>query len=226
MFCQDICLFDIKKQCNRTPCKTTLLYFREESSLSSFSFCWWTERFIGNNFCPIIDVVKRRHWHVDCPNCAYLNAGFRIHRGERVGWWRLGALVLATSRENKKVSYYCSRQQRLRIHVSLSTNSDPDLGLHFLWMWRATVLWYDEIWEPLSSFSKKLKSYQTRYSVFGRDLLTIYLAIRHFQHFVDGRSFTIYTNHRSLIYGLGRCGHHAKSNNSPFRQNSPLTLST
>ena len=42
----------------------------------------------------------------------------------------------------------------------------------------------DDIWCPISYFSKKLKPSETRYSTFDRELLAMYLAIRHFRHFV------------------------------------------
>uniref|UniRef100_A0A0X3NTZ3 Retrovirus-related Pol polyprotein from transposon 297 n=1 Tax=Schistocephalus solidus TaxID=70667 RepID=A0A0X3NTZ3_SCHSO len=36
---------------------------------------------------------------------------------------------------------------------------------------------------------------QTRYSVFSRELLAIYLAIRNFRHFLEGREFVVLTSH-------------------------------
>ncbi|CAH8493846.1 unnamed protein product [Dicrocoelium dendriticum] len=50
--------------------------------------------------------------------------------------------------------------------------------------------------EPPSFFSRKLQPAQTRYSTFGRELLAIYLAIKHFRHLLEGRSFTILTDHK------------------------------
>ncbi len=44
-------------------------------------------------------------------------------------------------------------------------------------------------WHPISFFSKKMKPAETRYSTFDRELLAIYLAIRHFRHFLEGRHF-------------------------------------
>lgn len=57
-------------------------------------------------------------------------------------------------------------------------------------------------WCPISFFSKALKPAETRYSTFDRELLAIYLAIRHFKYFVEGRSFHILTDHKPLIYAL------------------------
>ena len=52
-------------------------------------------------------------------------------------------------------------------------------------------------WHLIAFFSKKLTPAETRYSVFDRELLAIYLAVKHFQHFVEGWDFYILTNHKS-----------------------------
>ena len=57
-------------------------------------------------------------------------------------------------------------------------------------------------WHPISYFSRKLKAAESRYSTFDRELLAVYLAIRHFRHFVEGREFFICTDHKPLIYAL------------------------
>ncbi|BHF82687.1 hypothetical protein SprV_0802582600 [Sparganum proliferum] len=56
--------------------------------------------------------------------------------------------------------------------------------------------------QPLAFFSKKLSPAETRYSVFGRELLAVYLAIRHFRHFLDGREFVVLTDHKPLVGAL------------------------
>nr|VZI35605.1 unnamed protein product [Spirometra erinaceieuropaei] len=55
---------------------------------------------------------------------------------------------------------------------------------------------------PLAFFSKKLSPAETRYSTFGRELLAIYLAAKHFRHFLEGRDFTIFTNHKPLTFAI------------------------
>ena len=57
-------------------------------------------------------------------------------------------------------------------------------------------------WHPISYFSKKLTSTETHYSTFDRELLAIYLAIRHFRHMVEGREFTVFTGHKPLTRAL------------------------
>ncbi|BHF76143.1 hypothetical protein SprV_0501924100 [Sparganum proliferum] len=56
--------------------------------------------------------------------------------------------------------------------------------------------------QPLAFFSQKLQPAQTRYSTFSRELLAIYLAIRHFRHLLEGRDFSVHTGHKPLTYAL------------------------
>ena len=57
-------------------------------------------------------------------------------------------------------------------------------------------------WQPIAFFSKKLKPAETRYSTFDRELLAIYLSIKHFRHFLEGRPFHVLTDHKPLVYAL------------------------
>ena len=57
-------------------------------------------------------------------------------------------------------------------------------------------------WQPIAYFSRKLKPAEVRYSTFDRELLAIYLSIRHFRHMVEGREFAIYTDHKPLTRAL------------------------
>ena len=45
----------------------------------------------------------------------------------------------------------------------------------------------NNVWQPLSFFSKKLTLAETRYSAFDRELLAVYATIRHFRHNLEGR---------------------------------------
>ncbi|BHF62300.1 hypothetical protein SprV_0200528200 [Sparganum proliferum] len=56
--------------------------------------------------------------------------------------------------------------------------------------------------QPLAFFSQKLQPVQTRYSTFSRELLAIYLVIRHFRHLLEGRDFSVHTDHKPLTYAL------------------------
>ena len=53
---------------------------------------------------------------------------------------------------------------------------------------------------PLEFFSRKLSSPQQRYSTFDRELLAIFMSIKHFRHLLEGREFKIFTDHKPLIH--------------------------
>lgn len=65
-------------------------------------------------------------------------------------------------------------------------------------------------WEPLGFYSKRLTPTQTKYSAFDRELLGIYLSLRHFRYFVEGREFCFFTDHKPLTFALS-----SKSERSP-----------
>ena len=58
------------------------------------------------------------------------------------------------------------------------------------------------VWSPIAYFSRKLTAAEKNYSAFDRELLAIYKAIQHFQHFVEGREFHIATDHKPLTFAL------------------------
>ena len=60
----------------------------------------------------------------------------------------------------------------------------------------------DNHWQPLGFFSKRLQPTETRYSAFGRELLAVYLSIRHFRHHLEGRQFFVWSDHKPLTYAL------------------------
>ena len=57
-------------------------------------------------------------------------------------------------------------------------------------------------WKPLAFFSKKLTSAERNYSAFDRELLAVYLAVRHFQYFVEGRIFHVNTDQKPLTFAF------------------------
>lgn len=65
----------------------------------------------------------------------------------------------------------------------------------------------EQQWQPLSFFSQKLRPSEKKYSTFGRELLAIHLALKHFRYFLEGRSFHIVTDHKPLTYALTSSGH-------------------
>ena len=72
----------------------------------------------------------------------------------------------------------------------------------------------NSVWSPIAFFSRKLQPAETRYSTFDRELLAVYLAIRHFRHFVEGRSFFVVTDHKPLTFAL----------TNPSKQHSPRQI--
>ncbi|BHF63696.1 hypothetical protein SprV_0200669000 [Sparganum proliferum] len=55
---------------------------------------------------------------------------------------------------------------------------------------------------PEAQLSLMLLPAETRYSTFGRELLAIYLAVKHFRHFLESRGFTVFTDHKPLTFAL------------------------
>lgn len=65
-------------------------------------------------------------------------------------------------------------------------------------------------WEPLAFFSKTFSTAEQKYSTFDRELLAIFLGIKKFRHFLEGREFRIYTDHKPLITAIN-----SKTDRSP-----------
>ena len=69
-------------------------------------------------------------------------------------------------------------------------------------------------YEPLGFFSKNLSETQRRYSTYDRELLGIYMGIKHFRRLVEGRTLTVYTDHKPLIYAFKK---NSSTNDTPRR---------
>ena len=59
-------------------------------------------------------------------------------------------------------------------------------------------------WQPLAFFSRQLRPAEEKYSAFDRELLALYLAVRHFRYFLEGRNFTAFTDHKPLIFAFAK----------------------
>ncbi|GFS50783.1 retrovirus-related Pol polyprotein from transposon 297-like Protein [Trichonephila inaurata madagascariensis] len=68
-------------------------------------------------------------------------------------------------------------------------------------------------WQPLAFFSMRLTLTQKRYITYDRELFAIYSAVKLFQYHLEGREFTIYTDHKSPIFDFN-----LPSNNASPRQ--------
>ena len=79
----------------------------------------------------------------------------------------------------------------------------------------------DGHWHPIAYFSKVLKPAEMRYSTFDRELLAVYLAVKHFRYFIEGRHFHVLTDHKPLTYAL-----HTRSDKHSPRQARHLDFIT
>ena len=73
-------------------------------------------------------------------------------------------------------------------------------------------------WEPLAFWSKKLSDTQQNWCPYDRELNAAHKAIRHFKHMVEGRPFTLYTDHQSLVPSI-----HKKTDAPTARQTNQLS---
>ena len=73
-------------------------------------------------------------------------------------------------------------------------------------------------WEPLAFFSKKLSDSQQNWSPYDRELHAVHKGVRHFKHMLEGRSFTIYTDHQSLVPSMAK-----KTDAQTARQSNQLS---
>ena len=68
-------------------------------------------------------------------------------------------------------------------------------------------------WHPISFFSRKMTATESHYSAFDCELLAVYLAMKHFRHFLEDRLFHILTDHKPLSFAL-----HTRSDRHSPRQ--------
>jgi cleavage and polyadenylation specificity factor subunit 1 len=59
-------------------------------------------------------------------------------------------------------------------------------------------------WEPIAFFSRQLRPPEQKYSAFDRELLALHLAVRHFRHFLEGRHFVAFTDHKPLTFAFAK----------------------
>ena len=59
--------------------------------------------------------------------------------------------------------------------------------------------WIDGAWRPLGFWSKSLQPSQQRYSTYLRELLAIKHVVRHFINDINGRSLTVFTDHKPIL---------------------------
>ncbi|GFR88193.1 Pol polyprotein [Elysia marginata] len=59
-------------------------------------------------------------------------------------------------------------------------------------------------WKSLAFFSKQLRPAEKKYSTFDRELLRLYLAVKHFRYFLEGRRFAMLTDHKPLVGAMSK----------------------
>ncbi|KXJ84088.1 hypothetical protein RP20_CCG020016 [Aedes albopictus] len=57
-------------------------------------------------------------------------------------------------------------------------------------------------WQPLGFYSEKFSESQRKYSTFGRELTAMKMAVKYFRYFLEGRNFTIFTDHKPLTTAM------------------------
>lgn len=83
-------------------------------------------------------------------------------------------------------------------HISLATDASDTHVEGVLQQWQ------DGSWAPLSFFSAKLALLQQRYSTFDWELLAASPLSDIFCFFLEGRQFTLFTDHKALLAALYR----------------------
>ena len=64
--------------------------------------------------------------------------------------------------------------------------------------------WVGDAWQPLAFFSCQLSPRERRYSTFDRELLGLWLAVRHFRFLLEGREFMAYVDHKPLTHAMSK----------------------
>ena len=69
---------------------------------------------------------------------------------------------------------------------------------------------------PLASFFKNFSNVQRTYSAFNREALGAYLVVKHFKYFLEGREFSLFTDHKALVSAIGARMHDATTMQSRY----------
>ena len=73
-------------------------------------------------------------------------------------------------------------------------------------------------WEPLAFWSAKLEPNQQQWPPYDRELLAAFRGCRHFRSWIEGRPFTLFTDHQSLVPSI-----HKKTDPQTLRQTYQLS---
>ena len=64
--------------------------------------------------------------------------------------------------------------------------------------------WNNNGWEPLAFYSSKLNDSQQAWPPYDRELLGAFKSVRHFRSMLEGRPFTLFTDHLSLVPSVAK----------------------
>lgn len=81
--------------------------------------------------------------------------------------------------------------------VALTTDASDYIGV-------VCEQWVDGSWQLLAFSSKKLCDNESKYSTLDRELLGLFIAIRHFRFLLEGRRFTAFVDHRLLTFAMAK----------------------
>lgn len=62
----------------------------------------------------------------------------------------------------------------------------------------------NDSWQPLGFFSRQLRTPEQKYSTFDRELLALYLGVKHFRYYLEGRPFALFTDHKPLVSAMSK----------------------
>ena len=107
---------------------------------------------------------------------------------------------------NESAESAFSESKQILANATLLVHPDPSAPLHITCdasdfaVGGVLQQYIDNVWQPLSFFSKKLNPAETRYKAFDRELLAVYATIRYFRHNLEGRNFFVNTDHKPLTF--------------------------
>lgn len=80
----------------------------------------------------------------------------------------------------------------------------------------------DNSWKPIAYYSKALSTVQQKYSTYDRELLAIFMSLKHFRNLHEGHPLIIYTDHKPLVYAFSKI---CTNNESPRRTRQLMFIS-
>ena len=117
--------------------------------------------------------------------------------GKSISWTPLTISAFNRAKLLSAVLELVHPQSNTAISLSLDA-SDTHIGAVLRQQLR------DKSWSPMSFFSKKLSDAEEKYSAFDRELLAAFSSVRHFRFMLQGREFTVFTDHKPLTHALFR----------------------